>query len=82
MCPGSCSGSWTRGLEDIDKIFGEIREALMDLMTDPFGNYLVQKLLEVCSRQQQMEVLAMVTARDGDPREYLLSTCTGKSLVP
>ena len=30
---------------------------LVELMTDPFGNYLIQKLLDRCSEQQRSEVL-------------------------
>jgi hypothetical protein len=34
-------------------------------MKDPFGNYLVQKLLEVCNESQRMEILRVVTM-DGE----------------
>lgn len=53
------------GPEDVAKIFSEIIEHIIELMTDPFGNYLVQKLLEVCTEGQRMEMLHRVTA-NGD----------------
>lgn len=34
---------------------------IVDLMTDPFGNYLVQKLLDRCSEQQRSDVLKEVS---------------------
>lgn len=50
--------------EDVNKIFEEIRDHLVVLMTDPFGNYLVQKLLEVCNEVHRMEILEAVTKND------------------
>ncbi|XP_002975751.2 pumilio homolog 12 [Selaginella moellendorffii] len=52
-------------LEEIDKIFAEVIDHLVDLMTDPFGNYLVQKLLEVSNDTQRREILRGVT-RNGE----------------
>lgn len=37
---------------------------IVELMTDPFGNYLVQKLLDRCSEQQRSDVLKEVGMRD------------------
>lgn len=34
---------------------------IVELMTDPFGNYLVQKLLDRCSEQQRSDVLKEVS---------------------
>ncbi|BBM97871.1 pumilio RNA-binding family [Marchantia polymorpha subsp. ruderalis] len=51
------------GPEDVQKIFQEIIEHIIELMTDPFGNYLVQKLLEVCNEEQRMEILHVVTEK-------------------
>lgn len=50
--------------EDVQKIFVEIIDHVVELMTDPFGNYLVQKLLEVCDEVQRMEILYKVTGKD------------------
>lgn len=36
----------------------EVLEHLVELMMDPFGNYLVQKLLDRCSEEQRLEVRA------------------------
>ncbi|KAH7837795.1 hypothetical protein Vadar_018059 [Vaccinium darrowii] len=52
--------------EDVEKIFLEIIVHIVELMTDPFGNYLVQKLLEVCDEDQRMQILCAITRRCGD----------------
>ncbi|OVA16403.1 zinc finger protein [Macleaya cordata] len=52
--------------EDINKIFFEIIDHIVELMTDPFGNYLVQKLLEVCNEVQRMQILRAITRKPGD----------------
>lgn len=53
-------------LEDVQKIFKEIIGHIVELMTDPFGNYLVQKLLEVCNEEQRMQILDAVTRKRGE----------------
>ncbi|KAK9128439.1 hypothetical protein Syun_017236 [Stephania yunnanensis] len=53
-------------VEDIFRIFAEIIDHIVELMTDNFGNYLVQKLLEVCSDDQRMQVLQEVTRKPGE----------------
>ncbi|KAH9315064.1 hypothetical protein KI387_023691 [Taxus chinensis] len=52
--------------EDVQKIFLEIIGHIVELMTDPFGNYLVQKLLEVCNEEQRMQILDVVTRKAGE----------------
>lgn len=42
--------------EDVEKIFYVTIMNIVELMTDPFGNYLVQKVLEVCDENQQMQI--------------------------
>eukprot|EP01023_Acetabularia_acetabulum_P019768 TRINITY_DN20121_c0_g1_i2.p1 TRINITY_DN20121_c0_g1~~TRINITY_DN20121_c0_g1_i2.p1 ORF type:complete len:681 (-),score=141.98 TRINITY_DN20121_c0_g1_i2:1301-3343(-) len=63
----------TEGKPAMDKFFPEIVQHTVNLMKDPFGNYLVQKVLEVCSEQQCTEVLRMAT-RNGDLVEAALNT--------
>ncbi|KAJ0988365.1 hypothetical protein J5N97_006721 [Dioscorea zingiberensis] len=52
--------------KDIEKIFGEIISYIVELMNDPFRNYLVQKLLEVCNEDQRMCILCAVTGKTGE----------------
>ncbi|KAH7283063.1 hypothetical protein KP509_35G059400 [Ceratopteris richardii] len=52
-------------IEDIQRIFFEILDHVSDLMVDPFGNYLIQKLLEVCTDDQRLELLKSVTTKRG-----------------
>ncbi|KAH7277268.1 hypothetical protein KP509_39G043300 [Ceratopteris richardii] len=49
------------GPKEVEIIFLEIIEHILELMIDPFGNYLVQKLLEVCSEDQRSKILNMTT---------------------
>lgn len=50
------------GPEEVDKIFLEIIDHVLELMVDPFGNYLVQKLLDVCNEDQRLKILNTTTA--------------------
>ncbi|MCO5559450.1 hypothetical protein L7F22_013050 [Adiantum nelumboides] len=50
------------GPKEVEKIFVEVIAHILELMTDPFGNYLVQKLLEVCSEDQRLQILNTTTA--------------------
>ncbi|KAI3511659.1 hypothetical protein L1887_18816 [Cichorium endivia] len=52
--------------EDLENIFREVIVHVIELMTDPFGNYLVQKLLEVCDKHQHMQILRVITRKPGD----------------
>ncbi|KAJ6430772.1 hypothetical protein OIU84_018313 [Salix udensis] len=52
--------------QDVEKIFLEIIDHFVELMTDPFGNYLVQKLLEVCDEDQRMQILRAITRKAGE----------------
>ncbi|KAK4491217.1 hypothetical protein RD792_001950, partial [Penstemon davidsonii] len=46
---------------DVQIIFNEIIDHVVELMMNPFGNYLMQKLLEVCNEEQRMHILIRVT---------------------
>ncbi|KAM0006302.1 putative armadillo-like helical, pumilio domain-containing protein [Helianthus debilis subsp. tardiflorus] len=52
--------------EDLENIFREVIVHIIELMTDPFGNYLVQKLLDVCDKHQHMQILRVITRKPGD----------------
>ncbi|KAK1263862.1 hypothetical protein QJS04_geneDACA009470 [Acorus gramineus] len=58
--------------ETFKKIFFEIIDNVIELMTHPFGNYLVQKLLERCNDDQRLCMLYEVTRR---PREFIKVSC-------
>lgn len=51
------------GAAAVEKVFPEVLSNIVELMVDPFGNYLVQKLLDRCSEQQRLEVLKKVAER-------------------
>ena len=50
------------GPEAIELLFAELLEHAAELMTDPFGNYLVQKVLDRCSEEQRLHLLQSVAA--------------------
>ncbi|XP_022768690.1 putative pumilio homolog 8, chloroplastic [Durio zibethinus] len=50
--------------EEIDMIFMEIIHHVGELMLDPFANYVVQKVVDVCSEEQRSQILLMVV-KDG-----------------
>ena len=39
----------------ISKVLPEVLANLIELMMDPFGNYLIQKLLDRCSEDQRLQ---------------------------
>ncbi len=45
----------------IQAVLPEVLEHLIDLMMDPFGNYLIQKLLDRCSEEQRLAVRCFKT---------------------
>ncbi|KAG9440050.1 hypothetical protein H6P81_020215 [Aristolochia fimbriata] len=47
--------------DDLLYIFLGLKSHLLELMVDPFGNYFVQKLVEVCNDQLKMEIVLLVT---------------------
>ncbi|KAM7516810.1 hypothetical protein LguiA_006393 [Lonicera macranthoides] len=52
--------------QDVQIIFNEIIDHIVELMMDPFGNYLIQKLLDVGSEEQRMLIVVMVTREPGE----------------
>jgi hypothetical protein len=45
---------------NVTKIYEEIHPHFVDLMTDPFGNYLCQKLLERCDDGQRSSIVEVI----------------------
>ncbi|OIW09451.1 hypothetical protein TanjilG_22725 [Lupinus angustifolius] len=50
--------------EEISFIFLELVYNVMELMMDPLGNYVFQKLVEICSEQQRTRIILVVTNSD------------------
>lgn len=50
--------------EEINIIFFEVIEHVGELMIDPYGNYVVQKLVELCSEEQRTQILLVLTRTD------------------
>ena len=48
------------GAAAIQAVLPEVLEHLIELMMDPFGNYLIQKLLDRCSEEQRLAVRGSV----------------------
>lgn len=44
-----------------DIIFSEAFERINELMTDPFGNYLCQKLIDSCGNDRRMQIVSKVS---------------------
>ncbi|KAG6709858.1 hypothetical protein I3842_06G153700 [Carya illinoinensis] len=51
--------------KDVQIVFNEIVNHVAELMMNPFGNYLMQKLLDVCNEEQRKQILLMVTEEPG-----------------
>lgn len=66
------------GASAIAQVFPEILDSLIDLMTDPFGNYLTQKLLDRCSEDQRLQVSPLPSGKKGyvniQPTHFRLTT--------
>ncbi|XP_074586268.1 putative pumilio homolog 8, chloroplastic [Curcuma longa] len=48
------------GKQQVDTIFNGVINRTVELMVDPFGNYLMQKLLGKCNEEQLMAILLML----------------------
>ena len=46
-------------------IFEGVIDHVVELSTNPFGNYLVQKLLDVCSADQKLQIVLVMTQEPG-----------------
>ncbi|CAA7024311.1 unnamed protein product [Microthlaspi erraticum] len=51
---------------DIKVIFFEIINHVVELSVDPFGNYLVQKLLHVCDEEMRTSIMTVLTSNPMD----------------
>lgn len=60
--------------QDVAMIFNEVIHHVIELMMNPFGNYLMQKLLDVCNEEQRMQILHMVTVKPGTLTRISLNT--------
>ncbi|OIV97894.1 hypothetical protein TanjilG_12651 [Lupinus angustifolius] len=60
--------------EDMRMVFEGIIENVVELMMDPFGNYLVQKLLSVCNEDQRLQIVLMLTNEPGQLVRISLNT--------
>jgi len=49
--------------EAVNLIFDEVYDHMVELMTDPFGNYLCQKLIEHCDEHQQLIIVQKVAPK-------------------
>ncbi|KAK4274642.1 hypothetical protein QN277_017836 [Acacia crassicarpa] len=47
--------------EEIALILSELIEHVSELMLDPFGNYVFQKILEVCTEEQRTQIILTLT---------------------
>ncbi|CEP08497.1 hypothetical protein [Parasitella parasitica] len=48
------------GEKNLGTVFDEIHPHFIELMTDPFGNYLCQKMLEKCTHEQRTTIVTTV----------------------
>ncbi|KAF7803710.1 putative pumilio-like protein 7, chloroplastic [Senna tora] len=60
--------------QDVQVIFNEIIGHVVELMMNPFGNYLMQKLLDVCNEEQRTQILLMITEEPGQLVRISLNT--------
>jgi hypothetical protein len=58
------------GKHHVDAIFEGIINHIADLMISSFGNYLVQKMLEVCDEGQRLRIILVLTQ---DPVKQLIA---------
>ncbi|KAK7275762.1 hypothetical protein RIF29_16884 [Crotalaria pallida] len=51
--------------EVMSVVFNGVIVNVVELMMDPFGNYLVQKLLDVCQEDQRLHIVIILTKEPG-----------------
>ncbi|KAJ4976137.1 hypothetical protein NE237_001243 [Protea cynaroides] len=50
--------------EESNIIFAELKDHANELMVHPFGNYLVQRIFEACTKEQKMGILCTITKKE------------------
>ncbi|MQL78125.1 hypothetical protein Taro_010564, partial [Colocasia esculenta] len=55
-------------VQEREMIFSEIIDHVPELMVNPFGNYLMQKVLDVCTEDERLEIILVLTK---DPTELV-----------
>ncbi|KAH0453357.1 hypothetical protein IEQ34_017681 [Dendrobium chrysotoxum] len=63
-----------RKAEAIHTIFYGVIDHVVELMENPFGNYLMQKLLEICSTEQRMMIILKLTEHPSELIRISLNT--------
>ncbi|KAJ1385454.1 Pumilio, RNA binding domain [Sesbania bispinosa] len=46
--------------EDFEYTFSQLINHVTDLMVDPFGNYVVQKMVDICNEEQRSQIISRV----------------------
>ncbi|KAK7291075.1 hypothetical protein RIF29_05951 [Crotalaria pallida] len=57
--------------EEVSFVFAELIDHVVELMMDPFGNYVFQKLVEICSEPQRTHIVLVATNSD----YYFVNMC-------
>ncbi|KAL8234596.1 hypothetical protein R6Q59_020696 [Mikania micrantha] len=60
--------------QHVQMVFDEIIGHVVELMINPFGNYFMQKLLEVCNEEQKMHILVAITQEPGELVQISMNT--------
>ncbi|CAN1274346.1 Pumilio homolog 12 [Linum perenne] len=70
----------TKKVEEIGYVFSELIDHIGQLMLDQLGNYVVQKLIEVCSDEQRTQILITLTRNEIQLQNICLSTCGSRAV--
>lgn len=60
--------------EEVGIVFNETIKHVVELMMNPFGNYLMQKLLDVCNEEQRTQIVLALTKEPGELVRISLNT--------